>query len=428
MSLNSGTTIGGAALALPLLVAGRYAEWRPRMEAALMRAGIAVRDYTVENPDWAALVEAVEKWERADEDASIAYALGRKSASATSAGTAGPSPAEKEARRAAIEAVARGKRTYTLLYQTLPDELRRLVAHVPQGYAFGLWSWLEKRFQSTEQDNVGDLWDQFTALYQADDETFDEYKARVDSVHRLLTHAKDKPSAGLYAHRVLWKLSSRYRPAVLALKASGKLKEAEKIDWDEIVAFMNNHERSEVRLAGADANGPSELSMAATAAYGRRGGRGRFDGAAALECYNCGEKGHIARKCKRPPARRTAWPGEHEENDDEDDDGETVASKTNRTGPGRSAGGTTATQRGGGGSTNRANAAMNIAATSESDDEDGWGQVLYSVTMAADKEREGVGDDDRRDDQRPQGGAHRARGALQKKRLGPSSEVSTLSF
>ena len=44
MSLNSGTTISGAGLSLPLLAAGRYAEWRPRMETTLMRAGIAVRD------------------------------------------------------------------------------------------------------------------------------------------------------------------------------------------------------------------------------------------------------------------------------------------------------------------------------------------------------------------------------------------------
>ena len=426
MSLNSGTTISGAGLALPLLVASRYAEWRPRMETTLMRAGIAVRDYKVENPDWAALVEAVETWERADEDASIAYALGRKSASA---GTAGPSPSEKEARRAATEAVARGKRTYTMLYQTLPDELRLLVAHVPQGNAFGLWSWLEKRYQSTEQDNVGDLWDQFTAMYQADDETFDEYKARVDSVHRLLTHAKDKPSAGLYAHRVLWKLSSRYRPAVLALKASGKLKEAEKIDWNEIVAFINNHERSEERLAGADANGPSALSMAATASYGRRGGRGGFDGASALECYNCGEKGHIARHCKRPPTRRTVWPGEHEKNDGDDgDDGGTGASKTSSTGPGRS--GRTSTTRGGGGgggSAQRASAAMTAALTSESDDDEAaWGHMSYSAMVMAMKESKGVGDD--RGSQKPPGrGAHRACGALQK-RPGPSSAVSTLDF
>jgi hypothetical protein len=423
MSLNSGTTISGAGLSLPLLAAGRYAEWRPRMETTLMRAGIAVRDYKVENPDWAALVEAVEMWESADEESSIAYALGRKSASATSAGTAGPSPVEKEARRAAMEAVARGKRTYTMLYQTLPDELRLLVAHLPQGYAFGLWSWLEKRYQSTEQDNVGDLWDQFTAMYQADDETFDEYKARVDSVHRLLTHAKDKPSAGLYAHRVLWKLSSRYRPAVLALKASGKLKEAEKIDWNEIVAFINNHERSEERLAGADANGSSALSMAATSSYGRRGGRGGFDGASALECYNCGEKGHIARYCKRPSTRRTVWPGEHKKKyDDDGDDGGTGTS----TGPGRS--NRRSIVRGGGGSVQHASAAMMAALTSESDDddEDARGHVSYSAMVMAPKESPRV--EDNRGSQKPSGrSAHRPRGAP-KKRPGPSPVVSALNF
>ena len=36
---------------------------------------------------------------------------------------------------------------------------------------------------------------------------------------------------------------------MLALKASGKLKDAGAISWDEIVAFINNHERSEHRLA-----------------------------------------------------------------------------------------------------------------------------------------------------------------------------------
>jgi hypothetical protein len=123
------------------------------MENVLMRAGVASRDYKEENADWAALVAAVDRWTTADEEASIAYALGRASASSSS--TAGPTAAEKEARRGATEAVARAKRAYALLYQALSDELRRLVANVAQGDAFGLWSWLEKRFQSTEQDNVG---------------------------------------------------------------------------------------------------------------------------------------------------------------------------------------------------------------------------------------------------------------------------------
>jgi hypothetical protein len=192
--------LGLAHAQVPRLVPGGYAAWRPVMENVLMRAGVTPRDYRRENADWAALVEAVDRWAMEDEDKSIAFALGRGTATSSTGAVAGPTATEKEARIGASEAVVRGKRAYALLYQALSDELRRLVAHVAQGHAYGLWSWLEKRFQSTEQDNVGDLWDQFTTLYQADDESFDEYKARVDHVYSLLSYAKDKPSPGLYAH------------------------------------------------------------------------------------------------------------------------------------------------------------------------------------------------------------------------------------
>jgi len=296
---------------VPRLVPGGYAAWRPVMENVLMRAGVAPRDYKEENADWAALVAAVDRWTTADEEASIAYALGRASASSSS--TAGPTAAEKEARRGATEAVARAKRAYALLYQALSDELRRLVANVAQGDAFGLWSWLEKRFQSTEQDNVGDLWDAFTQLSQESDESFDQYKARVDHVFGLLAHAKDKPSAGLYAHRLLWKLSARYNPAVLALKASGKLKDAGKIDWDEIVAFVNNHERSEQRLNGDDTLDGRAM---ATTMRGRRRGAQRDGAAETRDCFKCGETGHLARNCMK--ARRARQhEGEEEYHDEE---------------------------------------------------------------------------------------------------------------
>lgn len=290
------------------------------MENALMRAGVALRDYREARADWLTLVAAVEGWARADEDVSIALALGGPSSSAKAAQSA-----EKEARRGAVEAVARGKRAYALLYVALPDALRSLVAHVPQGYAFGLWSWLEQRFQSTEQDSIGDLWEQFTSLVQRSgdtgddsDESFDVYKARVDHVYGLLAHAKDKPSAGLYAHRLLWKLSPRYAPAVLALKASGKLKDASAIDWSEITVFINNHERSDKRAAVA------ESDHRAMAAYGGRRGnkseqsgvnsRGGAPSGSGVQCYNCGEKGHIARFCEKPD-RRTGRGGDKGESE-----------------------------------------------------------------------------------------------------------------
>ena len=98
MSLNNAEREGGAGASLglahaqvPRLVPGGYAAWRPVMENVLMRAGVAPRDYKEENADWAALVAAVDRWTTADEEASIAYALGRASASSSS--TAGPTVA-----------------------------------------------------------------------------------------------------------------------------------------------------------------------------------------------------------------------------------------------------------------------------------------------------------------------------------------------
>jgi hypothetical protein len=339
MSLSSTERDGGAGASqglvpVPRLVLGRYAEWRPQMETALMRTGIAERDYREENADWAELTAAVEKWTRSDERASIDYALGRGSATGSSSSKAGPTAAEKEARRGAAEAVARTKKAYALLYQALPDELRRLVAQVPQGYAYGVWSWLEKRFQSTEQDHVGDLWDEFTKLAMEEDESFDVYKARVDRVFGLLAHAKDKPSPGQYTHRLLWKLTPRYNPAVLALKASGKLKDAASIDWEETVAFLNNHERSERRLQNADEGD----HVAAAATRGVRHGR-----LADVECFNCGEKGHMARHCRK--SRRGRQPeGEHEEVEHDDEQKATLQEQDSGA---QRAGKTSARRRGG---------------------------------------------------------------------------------
>jgi len=305
---EAGAGVGMTATQVPRLTASNYAAWRPVMENLLMRSGVTSRDYKTVNADWATLVAAVEQWTVQDETASIAYALGRVSASAATAkdSKAGPSADEEKMRRGATEIVARTKKAYTLLYQALSDELRRLVTSVPQGDAYGLWNWLEKRFQNTEQDNVGDLWDQFTSLVQYDDELFEEYKARVDHVYNLLSHAKDKPSPGLYAHRVLWKLTPHYQPAVLALQNGDKVKVADKINWVDIVSYINSFERGQQRLASADASTDGHGMV--NAIRGRRAGPGLGD----MKCYNCQEKGHYARDCKNP--RR-----ERREDEDEDD-------------------------------------------------------------------------------------------------------------
>jgi hypothetical protein len=96
---------------------------------------------------------------------------------------------------------------------------------VPQGYAYGIWSFLEKRFRNTEQDTVMSLWQRLMTLDQEVDETHDIYKARVDSVMELLANAKQQVPPGLYASLLLWRLQPRYATAVLTLKTSDRLKD-----------------------------------------------------------------------------------------------------------------------------------------------------------------------------------------------------------
>ena len=209
-----------------------------------------------------------------------------------------------KARQRAAERVRRTRKAYGYLYAALPEELRLLVKEVPQGYAFGIWSFLEKKYQNTEQDNVADLWERFTALEQSSDESFEEYKARVDELRSLLTHAKDPPSHGLYAHRLLWKLQSKYDHAVLALKASDRIKDPTKINWVEVVSFMANHERSQLRLNGVNEQS-AERSMVARGGGNSSSSSGvapRKQGVTAtdLRCFGCGTVGHIRRNCPNP--------------------------------------------------------------------------------------------------------------------------------
>ena len=251
----------------------------------------------------------------------------------------------KAARKVVSTSVERSSRAYGIIYSSLPEELCAQVAHIPQGWAFGLWDWLEKKFQSTERDSVGILLGQWTLLRQEGDESFDAYRARVNKVATLLENAKQKQTGSMYAHIPLDKLQPRYKQAVLALKAGGQLKDADKVSWDTVTAFINAHERSEQRLggdylldAGADgvtldgkamaARDDMSYSRAATARarpadgdrYGRGDGRGddrgggrgdgrgdrRGDGRdhprtlADVQCFNCGQFGHMSRHCTAP--------------------------------------------------------------------------------------------------------------------------------
>ena len=224
-----------------------HALWRPQMITFLMRQGIDNDEYQEEIPDWTALAQLASDSKRQNRLYLVAKALGRNPEAPFKEESKKDDMTDEE-RKAITNMINMSKKAYGYLYAALPAELRPLVADVPQGYAYGIWSFLEKKFRSTELDSVMQLWTELTRLEQESEETHDIYKARVDSVVELLKNAQKTVDPGLYASLLLWRLQPSYATAVLTLKTSERLKDPDKIDWVFVAQYMSEYERSQLGL------------------------------------------------------------------------------------------------------------------------------------------------------------------------------------
>lgn len=305
MSLNMATIINDdrsssatSSMQVPAFTGGNYLAWGQLIDAFLMRQGVEdVHKAKMEHATWVALKAKVDAWAKAETDDAVAWALG--SIGGASASAAAGAVTESDTKKKLVKKmVERSQRAYGYLVQALPEELRALVrADVPEGFAFGLWDLLERKYKNTEVENVAELWSKWNDLRMGDDsETFDAYKARVEETHSLLVHAKNKPPASQYMHALLYKLRAEFQPGVLALQAAGKLKDHERIDWAECVQFMRNFERSLRRMEAEP-----EAELAKTFAARTRPGasassftKNKFDG---VRCHKCHKLGHIQRNC-----------------------------------------------------------------------------------------------------------------------------------
>jgi transposase InsO family protein len=331
-----------------------YAAWRTNMDVYLLRNGAEnIHSVSMLESKWMEMSRRSATWQQEALDEAMALVLGdannsSSDSSSSSSSTAGAASAKTEisvlsdavkaGRKVVSSTVERSRRVFGVLYSALPDDLKAQAGHIAQGWAYGLWHWLETKFQSTEEDSVGELLGQWSALRQDDSESFDSYRARVNKLHALLVHAKEKPSVRMYSHTLLDRLQPRYKAAVLALKASGQLKDADKIAWDTVTAFINAHEREEARIDGEAAvimaargagtawkkPAPwargSSLSSATPQASNKPPDRDESSSSkrhdrrpmSEIQCYACDKFGHFARKCPLPKKddRVEGHPGE----------------------------------------------------------------------------------------------------------------------
>ena len=295
----------GASAAAPRLSSGvDYSTWAPLFINWCRRHGI---DSAIarETKDWTVLCQREQQWEIDAEEASIAAVLTPSSSSSSSTTKATAiSPDVLSAQTAVRQLLARSKRAYGALFEAIPDELRTQVV-TEEGYAFGLWKWLEKKFQSTEADNVGNLWSKWTDMRMESDETYDAYRARVCKLHALLAAAKEAITPSFFLYIMLDRLQPSYSQVVLALKTSSKLVDPAKVNWDEVATLISAHERSEHR-------GGEEKSMSATRPRPRHDHNRSRDSTSSTtnprwnpQCYNCKQFGHIAINCQQKKSEQS---------------------------------------------------------------------------------------------------------------------------
>ena len=246
---GGGNNSGGGDKA-PRLLTGGYASWKTKADNWLDTKGaMGVHLRAMEPAAWTARRAKADQYRAEAEARSEALADGLKEEESKL------SEATVAARKEQMQRVELSNRIYGLLYGCLPEELLLQVAHIEKGFAYGLWHWLETKFQSTEADNVDSLLSDWQDLRMDEDASFDAYRARVNTVKALLDHAKVKVDPRAYSFTLLQKLTPRFKIAVLALKGNGMLKDAENVDWETVTAFINSHERAEMRLDSAEASG-----------------------------------------------------------------------------------------------------------------------------------------------------------------------------
>jgi hypothetical protein len=206
---DKGAAAGAAAAGafVPKLRAGGYAAWRPDMDVYLARIGTGgAHKRKMDKVSWLKLIEQVQAWnEEALLEALADIGLGSDSSATTSGDSSSSSGDEKPksltqremtTRKTICQLVDQSTKAYGALWAALPDDLRSQASkggEVPLNFAYGLWNWLEQKFQSTETDSIGELLAQWTALQQGEEESFDAYRARVNHLRALLVHAKEPP-------------------------------------------------------------------------------------------------------------------------------------------------------------------------------------------------------------------------------------------
>jgi hypothetical protein len=315
------------ALKVPLLN-GNYSTWKPSMSAHLQKMGTDNVHLTpIKN--YVEMEKKVAEWDVEELNDAFALVLGVGSKSSSSSSSSSPptsssskgvevkaeaasttiptvkkesseeEKAVEEAKKKIRTILYKSRKAFGILYEALPIGLKTQVDNlstIPNGYAYALWEFLEKKYQNTESDNVAELYRQWNDLKMNQKELFDDYMARVDQIHGLLVKAGKKIDADQYLYKALFCLRDEYNVYVSTWQTSGILKDASSVNYIEIRKNINTIERRMYKSDQADER------VAGTFDIGGVGIKQQLQPSGVssnVKCFNCGEQGHIKKYCPK---------------------------------------------------------------------------------------------------------------------------------
>ena len=315
--------------------AGGYVPWKPKMEVHLARNGADEIHLSVSTAnEWRAMSANVKGW--ATDQVAVAMALAMSGSSSSKAPVI--SDEVKGARAVLTALVARSRRVHGVIFASLPDDIAQQAAHLPTGWAFGLWDWLEKKFQNTEDDGVEAMMREWSVLRMEESEAYDSYRARVSTLATRLEHAKEKPTARAYKIAMVdsTKVLPMFHASIMAMTEASVFKDPAAVDWDSVAARLNAVERKEAlsqvdgsvmavrgtwakTAAGGNGGGSSASGhrITGTSAGGAGGSVGSSDSngdrrlpMAQRKCHLCNQLGHLQYWCPNNEKGKADGPAE----------------------------------------------------------------------------------------------------------------------
>lgn len=276
------------------------------MKAFMNQQYIPASAYLEEIRDYDAIQAMIDREDKEDNQKALDAFRLLTSVPTTTATSSSKQPTQKTADELQIVQkirllVSLSRKAFFFLRDAVPDDARLLIDNLITGYAFAAWNLLEKKYQNTEQDAVGTLWERLITLRQEDTELFADYKARLDTTCSLLSQAKQIPQPGLYSCLLIDRLGSDYNSIILALKASGQLADYNNIDWIKVGSFIAEQERSKQKQNALELDMSTHHALSAIRNNNYTNSKSPFaDRFANFTCNNCGAKGHTDKWPKCP--------------------------------------------------------------------------------------------------------------------------------